>query len=199
MLIIGLTGSIGMGKSTTAQFFLEAGIPVHDADYAVHELYEGNAAPLINKAFPNTMREGKVDRDALFSHLVNSPLAMKQLEAIIHPLVKQHREEFMAKAIKAGARIIVLDVPLLFETATNKDCDIILVVSAPLSVQKHRVLARVGMTEERFQTILSKQMPDSQKRQRAHFMIDTGRGLLQAKQQVNDVLRCLAPVFGHKF
>jgi dephospho-CoA kinase len=199
MLIIGLTGSIGMGKSTTAGFFREAGIPVHDADSAVHDLYDGDAAPLIDKAFPSTMRDSKVDRDALFSHMVSNPAAMKQLEKIIHPLVTQHRNSFMAQAAKNGAKTTVLDVPLLFETGTNKDCDIIIVVSAPFLVQKQRVLARVGMTEARFQAILDKQMPDSQKRQRAHFTIETGRGLLQAKQQVNDVLRCLAPVSGHKY
>jgi dephospho-CoA kinase len=199
MLIIGLTGSIGMGKSTSAKFFREAGIPVHDADHAVHELYEGDAAPLIDKAFPSTMRDSKVDRDALFSHMVSNPAAMKQLEKIIHPLVTQHRNSFMAQAAKNGAKTIVLDVPLLFETGTNKDCDIIIVVSAPFLVQKQRVLARVGMSEARFQTIVEKQIPDHQKRQRAHFIIETGRGLESTKKQVADILRCLAPVSGHKF
>jgi dephospho-CoA kinase len=199
MLIIGLTGSIGMGKSTTAGFFREAGIPVHDADKVVHELYEGEAAILIDKAFPNIMREGKVNRDALFSHIVNNSTAVKQLEAIIHPLVKQHRIQFMAQAAKNAARAIILDVPLLFETDTHKDCDIIIVVNAPFLVQKQRVLARVGMTEARFQAILDKQMPDHQKRQRAHFIIETGRGLESTKKQVADILRCLAPVSGHKF
>ncbi len=199
MLIIGLTGSIGMGKSTTANFFREAGLPVHDADQAVHELYESKAVPFIEEAFPNSVNAGKVDRNALFSQVSNNPDAMKQLEAIIHPLVKQHRDDFIIQVAKAGTRAVVLDIPLLFEIGADKDCDVVVVVTAPEFVQKQRVMARKGMTEARFQTILKKQMPDSQKRKRAHFIIDTGRGLEAAKRQVNDVLCSIMAIPGHKF
>ena len=199
MLIIGLTGSIGMGKSTTANFFRNFGIPVHDADLAVHELYEGKAAPLIEQAFPNTVNAGKVDRNALFLQVANNPEAMNRLEAIIHPLVKQHRDDFVFQAVKAGTRALVLDIPLLFEIGADKQCDVVVVVTAPESVQKQRVMARTGMTETRFQAILEKQMPDIQKRKRAHFIIDTGRGLKAAQHQVNGVLRSIMAISGHKF
>ena len=196
MLVIGLTGSIGMGKSTTAGFFRQAGIPVHDADFAVHELYQGIAAPLIEQAFPNSTIAGKVDRNALYLHIANNPDALKRLEAIIHPLVKQHRDTFISQAEKNGARTIVLDIPLLFEIGADKDCDVICVVSAPASVQKQRVMTRKNMTEERFKTILEKQMPDLQKRKKAHFIIETGRGLEAAKRQVNDIMRAITAING---
>ena len=196
MLIIGLTGSIGMGKSTTAEFFRQAGIPVHDADQAVHELYQGIAAPLIEQAFPNSTTQGTVDRNALYLQIANNPEALKRLEAIIHPLVKQHRNSFSSQAAKTRTRTIVLDIPLLFEIGAAKDCDVIVVVSAPASVQKQRVMARQNMTEERFETILKKQMPDDQKRKKAHFIIETGRGMSAAKRQVNDMLRAVMAING---
>ncbi len=199
MLIIGLTGSIGMGKSTTANFFRDFGIPVHDADFAVHELYKGRAAPLIEQAFPGSTLLGKVNRNALFLQVADNPEAMRRLEAIIHPLVKQHRDDFIFHAVKVGTRALVLDMPLLLEINADKDCDVVVVVTAPESVQKQRVMARQGMTESRFQTILKKQMLDSQKRKRAHFIIDTGRGLEAAKHQVNDVLRAVTSLQGRKF
>ncbi len=192
MLIIGLTGSIGMGKSTTANFFRQAGVPVHDADQAVHELYQGIAVPLIGQAFPNAVENGKVNRDKLFSNIVNDAPAMKRLEAIIHPLVREHRHAFLAQC--GNIKTMVFDVPLLFETGTDKDCDVIITVSAPFNVQKNRVLARDGMTEARFMAIVEKQLPDNVKRQRSHFVIESGRGFASAQRQVQDVLRCLAPV-----
>jgi dephospho-CoA kinase len=192
MIKLGLTGSIGMGKSTTASLFREAGIPVLDSDAIVHELYRGAAAPLIEAAFPGTTQNGIVDRTALGARVLHNNEAMKRLEAIIHPMVRQASEDFIADAARKGHALIVLDVPLLFEVGRDQECDAILVVSAPLSVQTERVLARPGMTQEKFQAILARQYPDSDKRRRAHFIIDTGRGVDAARRAVKDVIRTLA-------
>lgn len=192
MIKLGLTGSIGMGKSTTASLFREAGIPVLDSDAIVHELYRGAAAPLIEAAFPGTTQNGIVDRTALGARVLHNDDAMKRLEAIIHPMVRQASEDFIADAARKGHALIVLDVPLLFEVGRDQECDAILVVSAPLSVQTERVLARPGMTEEKFQAILARQYSDSDKRRRAHFIIDTGRGVDAARRAVKDVIRTLA-------
>lgn len=192
MIKLGLTGSIGMGKSTTASLFREAGIPVLDSDAIVHELYRGAAAPLIEAAFPGTTQNGIVDRTALGARVLHNDDAMKRLEAIIHPMVRQASEDFIADAARKGHALIVLDVPLLFEVGRHQECDAILVVSAPLSVQTERVLARPGMTQEKFQAILARQYPDSDKRRRAHFIIDTGRGVDAARRAVKDVIRTLA-------
>lgn len=194
--ILGLTGSIGMGKSATAGFFREAGVPVHDADAAVHALYAGAAAEAIETAFPGTTRDGVVDREALGKVVLGDSAALKRLEAIVHPLVRQAEADFVRRWMAAGASLIVLDVPLLLETGGDRRCDAVLVVSAPASVQKQRVLARPGMTAERFEAILAKQMPDSQKRARAHWVLDTSQGFGAARRGVQDVIRACAGRIG---
>src|SRR5262249_21167475 len=162
MLVLGLTGSLGMGKSTTTKFFAEQGVPVHDADAAVHRLYEGEAAPLIEMAFPGTTAGGKVDRDKLAQKVLNDAAAIEKLETIVHPLVRSAEERFLAEEERKGAAVAVLDIPLLFETGGEKRCDAIVVVSAPAAVQRARVFARPGMTEQKFAAILAKQMPDAE-------------------------------------
>ncbi len=198
--LLGLTGSIGMGKSATADLFRRHGVPVHDADATVHRLYRGRAAPLIEKAFPGTAQDGTVDRAKLGAAVLNDPARMKQLEAIVHPLVREEKESFLAR-VSAFAPIAVLDIPLLFETGGDKGCDAALVVTAPASVQRERVLARPGMTAEKFSAILAKQMPDAEKRVRAHFLVDTSRGFASAEAQVRSILACLAgrPGRRHRF
>lgn len=191
MIRLGLTGSIGMGKSATAAMFREAGVPVHDSDAEVHRLYSGAAAPLIEAAFPGTVKDGIVDRTILGARVLNDSEAMKRLEAIVHPLVRQATAEFSQKAEEAGHPLIVFDVPLLFEVGRDRDCDAVLVVSADPAVQRERVLARPGMTEEKFQAILARQIPDSEKRRRAQFVIDTGQGFDAARRAVDDVIRTL--------
>ena len=188
MIVLGLTGSIGMGKTATAKMFAEEGVPVQDADAAVHALYEGKATPLIEAAFPGTTADGKVDRVKLGTMVIGKPEAMAKLEKIVHPLVAQERDDFLAGAEKAGADIVVLDIPLLYETGSDINCDAVVVVSAPAEVQRARVLARPGMTEERFAAILAKQMPDADKRARADFIVDTSQGFDAARQQVREIL-----------
>ncbi len=190
--VLGLTGSIGMGKSATAALFREAGVPVHDADATVHALYRGEAVPLVEAAFPGVTRDGQVDRVALGARVMNDAAAMGRLEAIVHPLVRQAEVRFLEQARRQGHRLVVLDIPLLFETGGDKRCDAVVVVSAPAPVQKARVLARPGMTEERFAAIVGKQSPDSVKRRRAHVVIDTGRGFESARRQVQDIIRCFS-------
>ena len=190
--VLGLTGSIGMGKSATAAIFRRLGVPVHDADAAVHALYRGPAAPLIEAAFPGTVADGVVDRAALGRVVLGSPERMKQLEGIVHPLVRAQEEGFLARAVVSGASVAVLDIPLLLETGAQGRCDAILVVTAPGSVQEERVLARADMTREKFEAIRLKQMPDAEKRRRAHFLVETGRGHAAAEAQVRDILKALA-------
>ena len=173
MIIIGLTGSIGMGKSTTADMFRQEGVPVHDADASVHKLYEGKAAPLIEAAFPGTTFNGKVDRRKLGKKVIGNPQAMITLEKLVHPLVAERRNDFLAKMELSGATMSVLDIPLLFETGGDQLCDVIVVVTAPPEEQKRRVLAREGMDEKKFEKILASQMPDAEKRARADFVVDT--------------------------
>lgn len=192
MIRIGLTGSIGMGKSTTARMFAARGVPVHDADAVVHALYSGRAAPLIDAAFPGTVVDGKVDRALLSPHVLNKPEAMKRLEQIVHPMVREEEELFLERARAAGRRIVMMDIPLLFETDGDRRMDVSLVVTADAEIQRQRVLARPGMTEDRFQAILHKQMPDAEKRRRAHFLIDTGLGMASAERSVRAILRALA-------
>ena len=189
--LLGLTGSIGMGKSATADIFRKLGVPVHDADAAVHRLYRGRAAPLIEKAFPGTVTEGVVDRAKLGAAVLNDPGRMRELEAIVHPLVREEKQSFLRR-VSVLAPIAVLDIPLLFETGGEAGCDATLVVTAPAAVQRERVLARPGMTEEKFHAILAKQMPDENKRARAHFIVDTSRGFASAEAQVRSILACLA-------
>lgn len=189
--VLGLTGSIGMGKSTTAALFRTLAAPVHDADAVVHALYRGRAAPLIEKAFPGTVVDGIVDRARLGAAVLDDPARMKELEAIVHPLVRAEAEAFFER-IPPLTPVAVLDIPLLFETGGEARCDAVVVVTAPEAVQRERVLSRPGMTEEKFDAILAKQMPDSEKRARAHFLVDTGRGFASAEAQVRAILACLA-------
>jgi len=190
--ILCLTGSLGMGKSRTATFFAEAGVPVHDADAAVHALYEGEAVPLIEEAFPGTTAGGKVDRTKLAAIVLGNDTALARLEAIVHPLVSKARDRFIAEAQARGAPVVVLDVPLLFETGGEKGCDAVVVVSAPHEVQRRRALERPGMTEEKFAAILAKQVPDAEKRRRADFVVDSSQSFDHARAQVRDILRAVA-------
>ncbi len=192
MIRIGLTGSIGMGKSTTAGMFAALGVPVHDSDAAVHALYAGRAAPLVEEAFPGTVVDGQVDRTLLSPMVLGKPEAMKRLESIIHPLVREEETAFVSAARAAGRRVVMMDIPLLFETGGDRRFDVAVVVTAAARIQRERVLARPGMTTERFNTILAKQMPDADKRRRAHFLIDTGLGLESARRQVSAILKALA-------
>ena len=196
MLVVGLTGSIGMGKSTTLAMFEDQGIPVHSADESVHRLYSGKAAPLIEAAFPGTVENGTVNREQLAKQVFNNPQALRQLEAIVHPLVRQDEQAFLASAEKSGAAFAVVDVPLLYETGGEARVDKVIVVSAPADVQKERVLARAGMTEDKFRAIVARQMPDADKRQRADFIVDTSQGLDQARQAVNEIIRTLTALAG---
>lgn len=188
MLKIGLTGSIGMGKSTSAKLFAEAGIPVNDSDAVVHDLYSGEAAPLVDAAFPGTMKDGAVDRLELGRQLSVDPQGFKRLEAIVHPLVRKREMEFLERQRAAGAQMVLLDIPLLFETGAEKRVDVVVVVSADPQVQRQRVLARPGMTEERFNMILSRQTPDAEKRRRADYLIDSGQSIEAARERVLDII-----------
>ena len=190
MIVIGLTGSIGMGKTTTAGLFAEEGIPVSDADADVHALYAkgGAGVDAVAKAFPGTVKHGAVDREALAAQVLDDPAALKRLEAIVHPLVRRAREMKLQRAMEDGADLFVLDVPLLFETGSEKSVDVVVVASAPENVQRARVLQRPGMTEEKLESVLSRQMPDAEKRRRADFVVDTSRGIEDARQQVRDII-----------
>ncbi|WP_279483140.1 dephospho-CoA kinase [Aureimonas sp. SK2] len=188
MTILGLTGSIGMGKSTTAAMFEALGVPVHSADAAVHRLYAGRAAPLVEARFPGTVRGGVVDRAALGARVLGDRQALADLEAIVHPLVREEKGAFLEAARAGGARLAVLDIPLLYETGGEGRVDAVLVVTAPPEVQRARVLARPGMTAEKFEAILASQMPDAEKRTRADFVIDTGEGLEAARAAVRGIV-----------
>ena len=192
MFVLGLTGSIGMGKSTTAAMFRAEGIAVHDSDAVVHALYKGEAADAIEATFPGTTRDGEVDRGLLAARVLGDPVALARLEAIVHPLVAGSRQAFLAEAAQKGARIVVLDIPLLFETGLDREVDAVVLVTAPETVQKGRVSQRPGMTPERLAVILARQMGDSEKRARAHFIINTGAGLASAGRQVRGIVRALA-------
>jgi dephospho-CoA kinase len=192
MFVLGLTGSLGMGKSATAKMFAEEGVPVHDADAAVHGLYEGAAAPLIEAAFPGTTAAGKVDRDKLAQRVLGDSAALEELEAIVHPLVRRAEQAFLDEAARKGAGVAVLDIPLLFETGGNGRCDAVVVVSAPPEIQRARAFERPGMTEQKLGAILAKQMPDADKRARADFVVDTSRGFNAARTQVRDILARIA-------
>jgi dephospho-CoA kinase len=192
MFILGLTGSLGMGKSVTARFFAEQGVPVHDADAVVHRLYEGEAAAAIEAAFPGTTAGGKVDRDKLAARVLGDGAALKRLEAIVHPLVQEAERRLLAEAEARGEKVAVLDIPLLFETGGEKRVDAVVVVSAPPEVQRSRVLERRGMTVEKLEAILAKQMPDDEKRRRADFVVDTSRGFEAARADVRAILDAVA-------
>jgi dephospho-CoA kinase len=190
--VLCLTGSLGMGKSTAAKFFAEAGVPVHDSDAVVHALYEGEAVAVIERAFPGSTSAGKVDRAKLAAMVLNDKAALGRLEAIVHPLVSASRQQFLAQAQARGAAIVVLDIPLLFETAAQHNCDAIVVVSAPAEVQRQRTLARPGMTEQKYQAILGQQLPDADKRRRADFILDSSTDFDHGRAQVRDILQAVA-------
>jgi dephospho-CoA kinase len=196
MFILGLTGSIGMGKSVTAGLFAQAGVPVHDADAAVHRLYEGEAVAAVEAAFPGTTGGGRVDRVKLATRVLDDAAAIKQLEAIVHPLVRESERHFLTDAAQRGARIVVLDIPLLFETGGDRRVDAVVVVSAPAEVQRARALARSGMTDAKLDAILQKQMPDAEKRARAHFIVESARGFDSARAQIHGILRAVAALPG---
>ncbi|RYC04789.1 dephospho-CoA kinase [Ciceribacter ferrooxidans] len=191
MIIVGLTGSIGMGKSTTAALFAEQGIPVSDSDRVVHDLYRGEAVPLIAAAFPDVIEGGVIDRNKLSENLAKNPANFKTLEGIVHPLVRSRERAFLDGARDSGADIAVLDIPLLFETGAQDRVDVVVVVSCDPELQKERVLKRPGMTEEKFDLILSRQVPDKEKRARADFVVDTGHGIESARSQVDEIISIL--------
>ena len=188
MIILGLTGSIGMGKSTTAKLFAEAGVPVYDADAAVHMLYEGKAAPAIEAEFPGTTVDGKVDRNRLSARVLHDPAAMRRLEEIVHPMLGASRQKFLAEAERSGARVAVVDVPLLFETGGEKRVDAVVVVTTTAEIQRQRILSRPNMTNEKLAAILARQMPDAEKRRRANFVVDTSHGLDPVRARIRDIL-----------
>jgi dephospho-CoA kinase len=190
--VLCLTGSMGMGKSTAAKFFAEEGVPVHDSDAVVHALYEGEAVPLVERAFSGSTIAGKIDRTKLAAMVVNNPAALAKLESIVHPLVAASRQKFLAAATARGDQVVVFDVPLLFETGAQRGCDAIVVVSAPADVQRSRAFERPGMTEEKFTALLFKQMPDPEKRQRADFVVDSSQGFDHARAQIRDILQRVA-------
>jgi dephospho-CoA kinase len=190
--VLCLTGSLAMGKSTAAKFFAECGVPVHDSDAVVHALYEGEAVPLIEAAFLGATAAGKVDRSKLAAMVVNDRAALARLEAIIHPLVTASRDKFLAQAQAQGASVVVVDVPLLFETEAQSQCDAVVVVSVPAEHQRRRALDRPGMTEEKFAALLAKQLPDAEKRRRADFVVDSSQGFDNTRAQIRDILRAVA-------
>jgi dephospho-CoA kinase len=188
MIVLGLTGSIGMGKSTTARFFAELGVPVLDSDAVVHALYEREAVAAIDQAFPGTSINGRVDRAELSRRVLGDPSALRQLEAIVHPLVRQAQRRFLVEAERAGARVAVLDIPLLFETGADYNVDAVVVVTAPARVQRARVMERAAMTAEKLDALLQRQVPDAKKRRHADFIVDTSRGFDSARAQVRAIL-----------
>ena len=192
MFVLGLTGSLGMGKSTTARFFAEEGVPVHDADAVVHRLYDGEAAAAIEAAFPGTTTAGKVDREKLATRVLGDRGALKRLEEIVHPLVQEAERRLLAEAEARGEKVAVLDIPLLFETGGEERVDAVVVVSAPADVQRSRALERPGMTVDKLDAILAKQMPDGEKRRRADFVVDTSRGFAAARAEVRAILDAIA-------
>jgi dephospho-CoA kinase len=188
MIILGLTGSIGMGKSTTAKLFAEAGVPVYDADAAVHQIYEGEAAPAVEAAFPGTTVGGKVDRNKLSARVVHDPAAIRRLEAIVHPMLGASRQKFFEDAERSGASVAVVDVPLLYETGGEKRVDAVVVVTTTPEIQRERILARDNMSSEKLDAILARQLPDAEKRKRADFVVDTSDGLDPVRARIRDIL-----------
>jgi len=193
MLVIGLTGSIGMGKSTAAATLHRLGLPVHDADAAVHRLMErsGAAVAAVSAAFPGVERDGAIDRGLLGARVLGDDAAMKRLEAILHPLVRTEARRFLAQQARLRRPLAVLDIPLLFETGGDWLCDAVIVVSAPPFIQRARVMRRPGMTEAKFQAILARQMPDEEKRRRADFVVQTGLNKAHSLRQLVAIVRLL--------
>ncbi len=198
MIVIGLTGSIGMGKTTAANLFAEMGVPVHSADDAVHRLYKTRAAPLIEAAFPGTVDKTVVDREKLSAAVLGNPQALKRLESIVHPLVREEEQDFLRKAEMDGADIALIDIPLLFETGGEKRVDKIVVVSAPADIQRERVLARPGMTPEKLDAILARQMPDAEKRKRADYVLDSSTGIEDMRRQIGMLIAKLRGKLGQQ-
>ena len=192
MFVLGLTGSIGMGKSTTAKMFAAEGVPVQDADAVVHRLYEGEATAAVESAFPGTTKNGKVDRVKLGKRVLGDATAIKRLEGIVHPLVAQARDKFLTEAELSGAAVAVLDIPLLFETGGDARCDAVVVVSAPADIQRARAFERPGMTEGKLAVLMAKQIPDAEKRLRADFVVDTSQGFKHTHAQVRNILKAVA-------
>ncbi len=188
MIVLGLTGSAAMGKSATAKMFSDEGVPVFDADAAVHRLYEGAAVAPVEAAFPGVTVNGRIDRERLAAKVFNNPAALQQLESIVHPLVRAERDRFRREAEASGAPIAVLDIPLLFETGGDRRTDAVVVVTAPAEVQRARLLERPGMTVEKIDAMLARQMPDAEKRKLADFLIDTSRGFDTARADVKKIL-----------
>lgn len=191
MIVLGLTGSIGTGKSTTAGMFRELGVPVHDSDATVHALYQGEAVSPVSAAFPAAIKDGIVDRKALAAELAAHPDGFARLEAIVHPLVRQKEADFLWRQRAAGSSLVVLDIPLLFETGADERVDKVLVVTCEPELQRQRVLARPGMTEEKFAMLMARQMPDAEKRQRADFVVKSDNGLEDARKQVKLIVDIL--------
>ena len=189
MIILGLTGSIGMGKSTTAKLFAEAGVPVYDADATVHMIYEGEAAPAIEAAFPGTTSGGKVDRTKLSAQVVHDAEAIRRLEQIVHPMLRAYHQKFLDEAEQSGAPVAVVDVPLLYETGGEKRVDAVVVVTTSPELQRERILARDNMTGEKLDAILARQLPDAEKRKRADFIVDTSHGLDPVRERIRDILQ----------
>lgn len=189
MIVIGLTGSIGMGKTTTAGLFADEGVPVNDSDQVVHDLYRSDAVAPIAELFPDVVVDGVVDRVKLSENLAKNPAKFRDLEAIVHPLVRAREVAFLQKRRELGCSIVVLDIPLLFETGADARVDKVVVVTCEPDVQRQRVLSRPGMTEEKFALILSRQTPDAEKRARADYVIDTGHGIDMAREQVKTIVR----------
>ena len=188
MIVLGLTGSIGMGKSTTARLFAEAGVPVYDADATVHKIYQGEAAPAIEAAFPGTTVNGKVDRARLSAKVVHDPAAIRQLEQIVHPMLRTYHQKFLDDAERSGAPVAVVDVPLLFETGSETRVDAVVVVTTSPENQRERILARGTMANEALDALLARQMPDAEKRKRADFVVDTSHGLDPVRARIRDIL-----------
>jgi dephospho-CoA kinase len=192
MLVLGLTGSLGMGKSTCAQMFAEMGVATFDADAAVHALYRGRAVPLVEAAFPGSVVDGVVDRDKLAAKVFGDSSAIARLEAVVHPLVREAEDGFRKRAAEAGRRVILLDIPLLFEVGGEGRVDAVVLVSTTPAIQRERAFKRPGMTEERFEAILAKQMPDDEKRRHAHFIVDTGGAFAVTRRQVDGIMKSVA-------
>jgi dephospho-CoA kinase len=188
MRVLGLTGSIGMGKSTTARLFAEAGVPVYDADATVHMVYQGEAAPAIEAAFPGTTVDGKVDRSKLSAQVAHDPVALRRLEQIVHPMLQIYHRKFLEDAEQSGAPVAVVDVPLLFETGSEKRVDAVVVVTTDPDIQRRRVLARDNMTRELLDAVLARQLPDAEKRRRADFVVDTSHGLDPVRGRIREIL-----------
>jgi dephospho-CoA kinase len=188
MLILGLTGSIGMGKSTTAKLFAEAGVPVYDADATVHKVYEGEAVVAVEAAFPGTTAGGKVDRAKLSARVLGDSAAISRLESVVHPMLRAYHQKFLDEAERSGATVAVVDVPLLFETGGEKRVDAVVVVTTSPEIQRERILKRDDMTPEKLDAILARQMPDVEKRKRADFVVDTSHGLDPVRERIRDIL-----------